>query len=150
MPFVNIKTPEGALSKVQKEEIVHRTTAMLVEYFSEAARPHTMVLIEEVKDGGYARADMVYTIPDAYRAVDLWRWRILTICRGIAPTARFPSLSCPVPLFGVRALADQSRDQVWLLQRTASTQPFIFSELPETVPEPEYVLSVSGSVISPE
>ena len=69
MPFVNIKTPEGALSKVQKEEIVHRTTAMLVEYFSEAARPHTMVLIEEVKDGGYARADMVYTIPDAYRAV---------------------------------------------------------------------------------
>ncbi|EHS52495.1 4-oxalocrotonate tautomerase [Rhizobium sp. PDO1-076] len=70
MPFVNIKTPEGALSKVQKEEIVHRTTAMLVEYFSEAARPHTMVLIEEVKDGGYARADMVYTIPDAYRAVD--------------------------------------------------------------------------------
>ncbi|WP_159952932.1 4-oxalocrotonate tautomerase family protein [Rhizobium sp. 18065] len=70
MPFVNIKTPEGALSKLQKEEIVHRTTAMLVEYFSEAARPHTMVLIEEVKDGGYARADMVFTIPDAYRAVD--------------------------------------------------------------------------------
>ncbi|UJW76609.1 tautomerase family protein [Rhizobium sp. SL42] len=70
MPFVNIKTPEGALSRSQKEEIVHRTTAMLVEYLSEAARPHTMVLIEEVKDGGYARADMVFTIPDAYRAVD--------------------------------------------------------------------------------
>ena len=70
MPFVNIKTPEGALSRSQKEEIVHRTTAMLVEYFSEAARPHTMVLIEEVKDGGYARADMVFTIPDAYRAID--------------------------------------------------------------------------------
>jgi 4-oxalocrotonate tautomerase len=70
MPFVNIKTPEGALSKVQKEEIVHRTTAMLVEYLSEAARPHTMVLIEEVKDGGYGRADMVFTIPDDYRAVD--------------------------------------------------------------------------------
>ncbi|CAH0340126.1 4-oxalocrotonate tautomerase family protein [Rhizobium sp. CECT 9324] len=70
MPFVNIKTPEGALSKVQKEEIVHRTTAMLVEYLSEAARPHTMVLIEEVKDGGYGRADIVFTIPDDYRAVD--------------------------------------------------------------------------------
>lgn len=70
MPFVNIKTPEGALSRSQKEEIVHRTTAMLVEYLSEAARPHTMVLIEEVKDGGYARADLVFTIPDAYRAVD--------------------------------------------------------------------------------
>ena len=68
MPFVNIKTPEGALSLAQKEEIVHRTTDMLVEYFSEAARPHTMVLVEEVKDGGYARADEVFILPDAYRA----------------------------------------------------------------------------------
>lgn len=68
MPFVNIKTPEGALTRAQKEEIVHRTTALLVEYFSEAARPHTMVLIEEVKDGGYGRADAVFTIPEAYRA----------------------------------------------------------------------------------
>ncbi|WJR65512.1 4-oxalocrotonate tautomerase family protein [Neorhizobium sp. CSC1952] len=70
MPFVNIKTPEGALSRAQKEEIVHRTTDMLAEYFSEAARPHTMVLIEEVKDGGYARADEVFVIPEAYRAKD--------------------------------------------------------------------------------
>ncbi len=67
MPFVNFKTPEGALTKSQKEEIVHRTTDMLAEYLSEAARPHTMVLIEEVKDGGYGRADEVFVIPDAYR-----------------------------------------------------------------------------------
>ncbi|MGA1833302.1 tautomerase family protein [Rhizobium wenxiniae] len=68
MPFVNIKTPEGALTKAQKEEIVHRTTDMLVEYMSEAARSHTMVLIEEVKDGGYGRADEIFVIPEAYRA----------------------------------------------------------------------------------
>lgn len=68
MPFVNIKTPEAALTRAQKEEIVHRTTDMLVEYFSEAARPHTMVLIEEVKDGGYARADEVFILPEEYRA----------------------------------------------------------------------------------
>ncbi|AYD02288.1 4-oxalocrotonate tautomerase family protein [Neorhizobium sp. NCHU2750] len=68
MPFVNIKTPEGALTRSQKEEIVHRMTDMLVGYMSEAARPHTMVLIEEVKDGGYGRADEIFTIPDAYRA----------------------------------------------------------------------------------
>ncbi|MDK4735239.1 4-oxalocrotonate tautomerase family protein [Rhizobium sp. CNPSo 3490] len=67
MPFVNIETPEGALSRYQKEEIVHRATDMLVEYFSEAARPHTMVLIEEVKDGGYGRADEIFILPDAYR-----------------------------------------------------------------------------------
>jgi 4-oxalocrotonate tautomerase len=70
MPFVNFKLPEAALSRMQKEELVHRTTDLLVEYFSEAARPHTMVLIEEVKDGGYARADEVFVIPDAYRAPD--------------------------------------------------------------------------------
>lgn len=68
MPFVNIKTPEAALSRAQKEQIVHRVTDLLVEYFSEAARPHTMVLIEEVADGGYARADQVFVIPPAYRA----------------------------------------------------------------------------------
>jgi 4-oxalocrotonate tautomerase len=68
MPFVNIKTPEGALSRSQKEELAHRATNMMVDYFTEAARPHTMVLIEEVKDGGYARADEVFVVPEAYRA----------------------------------------------------------------------------------
>jgi 4-oxalocrotonate tautomerase len=68
MPFANIKVPEAALTRAQKAEIVHRVTAMLVDYFSEAARPHTMVLIEEVRDGGYARADEVFVIPEAFRA----------------------------------------------------------------------------------
>jgi 4-oxalocrotonate tautomerase len=55
MPFANIKVPQAALSKTQTEEIVHRVTNTFVEYFSEVARPHTMVLIEEVPDGGYPR-----------------------------------------------------------------------------------------------
>ena len=29
-----------------------------------------MVLIEEVKDGGYGRADEIFIIPDAYRATE--------------------------------------------------------------------------------
>lgn len=70
MPFVNFKLPQAAMSRRQKEELVHRTTAMLVEYFGEAARPHTMVLIEDVPDGGYARADEVFVVPEAYRAGD--------------------------------------------------------------------------------
>ena len=68
MPFANIKVPQAALTSAQKEEIVHRVTAMFVDYFSEAARPHAMVLIEEVPDGGYGRADEVFVIPEAYRA----------------------------------------------------------------------------------
>jgi 4-oxalocrotonate tautomerase len=70
MPVENFKLPEAALNKKQKEELVHRTTAMLVEYFGEAARARTMVLIEEVPDGGYVRADEVFLVPEAYRAKD--------------------------------------------------------------------------------
>jgi len=70
MPFANIKIPQAALSRSQKTEIVHRLTTLFVEYFGEAARPHTMVLIEEVPDGGYGRADEVFVVPDAYRAGD--------------------------------------------------------------------------------
>ncbi|ASG24377.1 4-oxalocrotonate tautomerase [Nitrospirillum viridazoti CBAmc] len=54
----------------RKKEPVHRTTALLIEYFSEASRPHATVLIEEVEDGGYARADEMFVIPDQYRAED--------------------------------------------------------------------------------
>ena len=68
MPFANFKVPQAALSKAQKEEWVHRTTSMFAEYFGEAVRPTTMVLIEEVPDGGYGRADEVFVIPDAHRA----------------------------------------------------------------------------------
>jgi 4-oxalocrotonate tautomerase len=70
MPFANIKVPQAALSTAQKAEIIHRITDMFVEYLGEAARPHTMVLIEDVPDGGYGRADEVFVIPDAYRATD--------------------------------------------------------------------------------
>lgn len=70
MPFANFKLPEAALTRRQKAELAHRVTDLLVEYFSEAARPHTMVLVEEVKDGGYTRADEVFVVPDAYRARD--------------------------------------------------------------------------------
>lgn len=70
MPFANFKLPQAALSRAQKEELVHRITAMLVDYFGEGSRAHTMVLIEEVPDGGYARADEVFVIPEAWRAKD--------------------------------------------------------------------------------
>lgn len=70
MPFANFKLPQAALSKAQKEALVHRTTAMFVELFGEGVRPYTVVLIEEVPDGGYGRADEVFVMPEAYRAKD--------------------------------------------------------------------------------
>jgi 4-oxalocrotonate tautomerase len=62
MPFANFKVPEGLLDHARKEEIIHRTTAMFVEYFGEQARPYSMVLVEEVADGGWGRADETVTL----------------------------------------------------------------------------------------
>jgi 4-oxalocrotonate tautomerase len=63
MPFANYKVPQRSLSAQQKEEIVQRTSALFAEYFGEGVKPYTMVLIEEVVDGGYGRADEVFKMP---------------------------------------------------------------------------------------
>ena len=61
MPFANYKFPQGMLSAEQKEEIIHKTTDMFASYFGEAVRPYTMVLVDEVVDGGFGRADETFT-----------------------------------------------------------------------------------------
>jgi 4-oxalocrotonate tautomerase len=62
MPFANIKVPEGTLDAEQKEEIIHRTTSMFADYFGEGVRPYVMVLVDEVADGGWGRADETVTL----------------------------------------------------------------------------------------
>jgi 4-oxalocrotonate tautomerase len=61
MPFANFKVPAGTLSAEQKETIVHRTTDLYAEIYGERARPTTMVLVEEVADGGWGVGDTVLT-----------------------------------------------------------------------------------------
>jgi 4-oxalocrotonate tautomerase len=61
MPFANFKVPAGTLTAEQKEQIVHRTTDLYAEIYGERARPNTMVLIEEVADGGWGIGDTVLT-----------------------------------------------------------------------------------------
>ena len=62
MPFANFKFPQGLLNKKQKEEIIHKTTDMFAGYFGEGVRPYSMVLIDEVVDGGWGRADETLTL----------------------------------------------------------------------------------------
>jgi 4-oxalocrotonate tautomerase len=62
VPFANFKVPEGTLSAEQKEEIIHKTTDLFAEYFGEGVRPFTMVLVDEVVDGGWGRADETLTL----------------------------------------------------------------------------------------
>ncbi|WP_299818789.1 4-oxalocrotonate tautomerase family protein [uncultured Roseibium sp.] len=67
MPFANYKLPQDSLTNAQKEDLIHKTTELMVGLFGEAVRPTTMVLVEEIKDGGYGRADEVFVMPDDYR-----------------------------------------------------------------------------------
>lgn len=62
MPFANYKFPQGTVTAEQKEEIIHKTTDLFVGYFGEGVRPYTMVLVDEVVDGGWGRADETLTI----------------------------------------------------------------------------------------
>ncbi len=62
MPFANYKLPQGSLTPEQKQDIVHKTTEILALIYGEAARSHTMVLVEEVTDGGWGFADDVLTL----------------------------------------------------------------------------------------
>jgi 4-oxalocrotonate tautomerase len=62
MPFANFKIPQGMMTAAQKADLIHRTTDLLVSYFGEGARLHTMVLVDEVVDGGYGRADAVFDL----------------------------------------------------------------------------------------
>ncbi|MEZ0110795.1 4-oxalocrotonate tautomerase [Catenulispora sp. EB89] len=62
MPFANFKVPAGTLDAEQKEKIVHRTTELYVEIYGERARGGTMVLVEEVADGGWGIGDHVLTL----------------------------------------------------------------------------------------
>jgi 4-oxalocrotonate tautomerase len=61
MPFANFKVPAGTISAEDKELIVHRTTELFVEIYGERARATTMVLVEEVTDGGWGIGDQVLT-----------------------------------------------------------------------------------------
>ncbi|MFF4338492.1 4-oxalocrotonate tautomerase family protein [Kitasatospora sp. NPDC001540] len=61
MPFANFKVPAGTLTPAQKQLIVDRTTDLYAEVYGERARQNTMVLVEEVADGGWGIGGHVLT-----------------------------------------------------------------------------------------
>ena len=62
MPFANFKVPAGTLSPEQKEKLVTRTTDLYAEIYGDRARANTMVLVEEVADGGWGIGGDVLTL----------------------------------------------------------------------------------------
>jgi 4-oxalocrotonate tautomerase len=61
MPFANFKVPAGTLTPEQKQVLVDRTTDLYAEVYGERARQNTMVLVEEVADGGWGIGGTVLT-----------------------------------------------------------------------------------------
>ncbi|MFV2196801.1 tautomerase family protein [Nocardiopsis sp. LOL_012] len=61
MPFANFKIPADTLNDEQKKEIVERTTDLYADLYGERARATTVVLVDEVVDGGWGVAGNVLT-----------------------------------------------------------------------------------------
>jgi 4-oxalocrotonate tautomerase len=61
MPFANFKVPAGTISAEQKDLIVQRTTDLYAEIYGDRARATTLVLVEEVTDGGWGVGGRVLT-----------------------------------------------------------------------------------------
>ena len=62
MPFANLKVPAGTLSAEQKETLVTKVTDLYAETFGDAVRGNTMVLIDEVADGGWGIRGEILTL----------------------------------------------------------------------------------------
>jgi 4-oxalocrotonate tautomerase len=62
MPFANFKVPAGTITAGQKQTIIHRTTELYAEIYGERARANTLVLVEEVADGGWGIGDDILTL----------------------------------------------------------------------------------------
>lgn len=61
MPFANFKVPAGTINNDQKKLIVDRTTDLYAEIYGERARANTLVLVEEVADGGWCIGGNILT-----------------------------------------------------------------------------------------
>jgi 4-oxalocrotonate tautomerase len=61
MPFANFKVPAGTLSDAQKKHIVDAATDLYASLYGERARATTMILVDEVADGGWGIGGQVLT-----------------------------------------------------------------------------------------
>jgi 4-oxalocrotonate tautomerase len=62
MPFANLKVPAGTVTPAQKQDLIDGVTALYVGLYGERARANTMVLVDEVVDGGWGIGGTVLTL----------------------------------------------------------------------------------------
>ncbi|MGA5602266.1 4-oxalocrotonate tautomerase family protein [Streptomyces griseoincarnatus] len=61
MPFAHFKVPADTLSPDDKKKLVERTTDLYAEIYGDRARATTVVLVDEVADGGWGVGGHVLT-----------------------------------------------------------------------------------------
>ncbi|SBN61624.1 4-oxalocrotonate tautomerase [Curtobacterium sp. 9128] len=53
MPFANIKVPADTLTAESKKKLQDAVTEAIVDVYGERARPTTLVILDDVADGGW-------------------------------------------------------------------------------------------------
>ncbi|MFI5935115.1 4-oxalocrotonate tautomerase family protein [Actinoplanes sp. NPDC051494] len=61
MPFANLKVPAGTLTTESKKKLIDAVTDAYAGVYGERARATTLVLVEEVTDGGWGLGGTVLT-----------------------------------------------------------------------------------------
>jgi 4-oxalocrotonate tautomerase len=54
MPFANLKVPADTLTPESKKKLQDAVTDAFADVYGERARPTTLVILEEVADGGWS------------------------------------------------------------------------------------------------
>jgi 4-oxalocrotonate tautomerase len=61
MPFANLKVPADTLTAESKRKLIDAVTDAYADVYGERARATTLVLVEEVTDGGWGIGGTVLT-----------------------------------------------------------------------------------------
>ena len=61
MPFANLKVPADTLTPESKQKLIDAVTNAYADVYGERARANTLVLVEEVIEGGWGLGGNVLT-----------------------------------------------------------------------------------------
>ena len=64
MPLVQIKVFENAFDGEQRAEVIEAVTDAIVRFAGESIRPHTWVVLEEIKSGNWGIGGSALGLPD--------------------------------------------------------------------------------------
>ncbi len=69
MPLLNVKLLEGVFTVQQKQDLIRKLTDTVVSVRGENIRPHTVVLVEEIKSGDWGIGGTCYNTTEVKTAL---------------------------------------------------------------------------------